>query len=333
MIAPFTLAPTLASGNPVGHVVDHPFFGWYISHVTVMLVASAIVTCLIVIPAARRIASGPRGSAADFRAKGLVANLVESICLYLQDNIFKPILKEEANVFAPILWTFFWFILTCNLLGMIPIRDISAMLLIFGSEKLHLYSLDQNALGLTLSHGIGGTATQSIYVTAALAIVAFIYYNFLGISRDPAGYVAHFTGGAPWFMWPIIIPIEILGMFVKPFALTMRLFANMTGGHVMIAVLLSFVPLMIGALGALGYGLSILAILGAVAINLLELLVALIQAYIFTFLTCLFLGQLISHGHGEHGHGHGHDHDHHHGHDHGHDHHHDHAHGKPAAGH
>lgn len=325
----------LASTNPVGHVVDKPFLGMYVSHVTVMLVVSAIVTCLIVIPAARRISKGPRNSAADFRAKGLVANLVESICLYLQDNVFKPILKEESNLFAPILWTFFWFILTCNLLGMIPIRDLTALLFIAGDEKFHLYSVDNNALGLSLEHGVGGTATQSIYVTAALAVIAFLYYNFLGISRDPKGFFAHFTGGAPWFMWPIIIPIEILGMFVKPFALTMRLFANMTGGHVMIAVLLGFVPMMIGALGVLGYGLSLLAIAGAVAINLLELLVAFIQAYIFTFLTCLFLGQLIahshSHGHGDHGHGHdhAHDHDHHHGHDHAHGH----AHGKPAAAH
>ena len=101
-------------------------------------------------------------------------------------------------------------------------------------------------------------------------------------------------------MWPIMIPVEILGYLIKPFALAIRLFANMTGGHLVLAVLLSFVPALLEGLGVAGYPLAIIPLLGATGINLLEVLVACIQAYIFTFLTCLFLGQLVVHDHGDH---------------------------------
>jgi F-type H+-transporting ATPase subunit a len=104
-------------------------------------------------------------------------------------------------------------------------------------------------------------------------------------------------------MWIIMIPIELIGLFVKPFALALRLFANMTGGHLVIAVLLGFVPaLMVNLGGVSGTSLSIVVIIGTTAINLLELLVAFIQAFIFAFLVCMFLGQLVVHDeeHGEH---------------------------------
>jgi len=101
-------------------------------------------------------------------------------------------------------------------------------------------------------------------------------------------------------MWVIMVPVEIMGTFIKPFALAIRLFANMTGGHLVIAVFLSFIGPMIAAMGPKGYGFAVIPMLGAMAINMLEILVALIQAYIFTFLTCLFLGQLVVHEHEEH---------------------------------
>jgi F-type H+-transporting ATPase subunit a len=92
-----------------------------------------------------------------------------------------------------------------------------------------------------------------------------------------------------------------MGYAIKPFALAIRLFANMTGGHLVIAVLLSFVPLVIKVMGPLGGGaISLGALGGMLVINMLEILVAFIQAFIFAFLTCLFLGQLVVHEHAEH---------------------------------
>ncbi len=276
--------------SPVGHITDKPLLTnadgslWYISNVTVMLVVNAILTMLLIIPAARRIQTGPARSLEDFRAQGISANLVESVCVYMREDVFRDVLGDQTDRFCPILWTFFWYILVCNLVGLIPILDITAM-----------FGLGHHG------HGIGGTATQSIWVTGALAIIAFLFYNVTAFIKDPKSYLLHMTGGAPIFMWPIMVPVEIMGTLIKPFALAIRLFANMTGGHLVIAVLLSFVGPVIHALGpAAGGGVAAVSILGAAGINMLEVLVGFIQAYVFTFLTCLFLGQLVVHEHEEH---------------------------------
>ncbi|MEX0746333.1 MAG: F0F1 ATP synthase subunit A [Phycisphaeraceae bacterium] len=273
----------LAAANPVDHVVDKAIGGqWVVSNVTVMLVLSAIVTALIVIPAARRIAVAQSATSIDdYHARGLWANFVEAICLGLRDQIFKPLLHEQTDKFMPILWTFFWFILVCNLLGLVPILDATAL------------------FGINHGHGIGGTATQSIYVTGALAVVAALYWNVVGFIKDPKGYFLHMTGGAPWYVWPLIVPVEVIGLGIKPFALAVRLFANMTGGHVLLAALLGFVGSLASAFGVLGLGVGLIPLAGAVAVNLLEILVAFLQAFIFTFLTGLFLSQLVHHEHEE----------------------------------
>lgn len=298
---------TFAASNPVTHVIDKPLISagdiWLVSNVTVMLIASAIVTYMLVVPAARKIQTGQGQSLDDYRAQGLRANLVETICLYLRDDVFKPVLEKETDKYVPMLWTMFWFILVCNLLGMIPLADITLgiAVAIFGEAKVHGWHF----------HGVGGTATQSIWVTGALALISACFYMGVAIKKDAVGFAKHMTGGAPVFMWPIMIPVELMGYLIKPFALAIRLFANMTGGHLVIAVLLGFVP---AAFKALGFGggaaISVISILGAVAIGFLELLVACIQAYIFTFLTCLFLAQLVVH----------HDHDHEHDEEHGEEH-------------
>jgi F-type H+-transporting ATPase subunit a len=291
---------TLAA-SPLLHVVDKPLisgelFGmeiWWLSNAMVMLVIGAIVTGLLVIPAAKRIQTGQSRSIDDFRAQGLLANMVESVCLYLRDEVFRGVLHDQTDRYTPMLWTLFWFILVCNLLGLVPLLDGTYALskLIFGAEQVKEWHF----------HGIGGTATQSIWVTGALALVAAIFYMGTALLKDPVGFAKHLTGGAPWFMWPIMIPVELMGYAIKPFALAIRLFANMTGGHLILAVLFSFVPAAFAALGTgAGSPVALVAMIGAVGVNLLEILVALIQAYIFTFLTCLFLGQLIVHEHDEH---------------------------------
>lgn len=287
MIDPISI---LAAVDPITHVVDKPLLTnssgsiWFISNVTIMLILGAVVTGLLIVPAARRIQPGQSRTIEDFRTQGTAANLVEMVCLYLRNEVFRPILEDETDRYCPILWTFFWFILISNLMGLIPIADFTAML----GWGHH-------------GHGIGGTATQSIWVTAALACIAFLFYNGMGLLNDPIGYVKHLTMGAPWFMWIITVPIEIIGALIKPFALAIRLFANMTGGHLVIAVMLGFVGPLVKMAGA-GKAFLLFPFIGALAINILEVLVAFIQAYIFTFLTCLFLGQLVVHEHEEHEH-------------------------------
>lgn len=298
---------TLASSNPVGHVTDKPWWGsWAFSNVSFMLILSGLVTLTIVLPAARRITTGKTGTLEDLQTRGTLANIVEAICLYLREEVFQPVLHDQTDKYVPMLWTFFWFILVNNLLGLVPILDITAAL---GVNP----AIDPHTGQAILSHGhptffgVGGTATQSIWVTGALAAVAFLWFNGVGFVKDPLGYLKHLTAGAPVYMWPIMVPVEVLGMFVKPVALALRLFANMTGGHIIVATLLSFVVGLATAKTmnpAIGHGLAIIPLVGTIAVYFLEIMVAFIQAYIFTFLSCLFLGQLVVHEHdGEHDHG------------------------------
>lgn len=281
----------LAADNPLLHVIDQPIWEkggiWIISNVTLMLILSGVVAIVGLIAAAKRIHTGQARTVDDYRTQGIWANLVETICVYLRNEVFRPVLGKDTDRFTPLLWTFFWFILICNLFGLVPIKDFTG-----------------GILRLNHGHGYGGTATQSIFVTAALALVAFALINGVALARDPIGYFKHLTGGAPAYIWPIMVPVEILSIFVKPFALAMRLFANMTGGHVVVAVMLMFIKMMVdgglekgGAFTAVGFAGSILPFLATIGIYFLEIVVGVIQAFVFTFLTCLFLGQLIHHEH------------------------------------
>ncbi|MEL7474179.1 MAG: F0F1 ATP synthase subunit A, partial [Planctomycetota bacterium] len=129
---------------------------------------------------------------------------------------------------------------------------------------------------------------------------------------------AQLTGGAPKFIWPLMIPVEILGTFIKPVALAIRLFANMTAGHILMATLFMFVGLAFAAIdaigGVLGVGLGvtviIMSVIGAFAVYMLEIFVAFLQAFVFMFLTTVFIAQLSHHGDHEHEHAHDDDHAH-----------------------
>jgi F-type H+-transporting ATPase subunit a len=160
-----------------------------------------------------------------------------------------------------------------------------------------VFILLMNLLG-TIPYG--STPTGNVSVTAGLAVVAFIMIQIAAIRAQGFGhYLAHLTGGVHWALWPIMLPIEILGLFTKPFALCIRLFANMTGGHLVIVSLLGLIFLF------RTYFIIPVPILFAVGISMLELLVAFLQAYIFTMLTSLFMGLGMQAGHakaGEHDH-------------------------------
>lgn len=269
-------SPLLAAGgDPMSHVTPHEFsFSWAkFGHYTLtnhlfMLIVSAVLL-LIVMPIAAR-------------SKGIVPsgfrNLVESVLQYLREDMTRPVLGQLTDRFIPFIWTMFFLILTSNLLGMIPLGAFGA-------------SIDQH-----LKH-IGGTATGNLSITAGLAIGSFILIHVSGLKyQGAAGYGKTFLGHAPVWLAPLMIPLEIVAALVKPFALAIRLFANMIAGHVVIAVLLGFVVMGLSEFGpGLGLTIAVPSALGVVFINLLELLVAFLQAYIFTFLTTLFIGMAIEH--------------------------------------
>lgn len=269
----------LAADNPLSHVVDHKILesnGWWIlTNHMIMLCVSALLMLLVFPAMTRRYRSGewvPTGS----------RNFFEAILIYLRDDVAKPLLGHATTRYMPYLWTLFFFILFTNLLGLLPLDLLTGKL-----------------LGMNHGHGIYGTATANFYVTATLAVITFIVVQVSGlVVNGVGGWAKHFLGGAPWYIAPVMIPVEFLGMLIKPFALAVRLAANMTAGHILLAVIIGFVPAAFAALGtAGGFAIGAVSVVSAVAINCLELFVAFLQAYLFTFLTALFISQMVTHEH------------------------------------
>ncbi len=160
-------------------------------------------------------------------------------------------------------------------------------------------------------HGIGGTATGNIAVTFALALIAIVIIISAGIqSLGFGGFVEHLTLGTAFPLSVLMVVLEIIGLIAKPFALMVRLFANMTAGHVMLSALLGFCSMAWNGVGPFGGVLvSVPSIAFATATGLLEVLVAFIQAFVFAFLTTMFISMFQHHEHEhEHEHEHGHDH-------------------------
>ena len=282
-------AMPLAAENPLSHIVDdwHHVGGTpIISNHIIMMIVAALLLLAVFLPMGRRYRENkelvPTGR----------SNFFEAIMLYMRDEVVKPTLGAATDRFMPLLWTLFFFILFMNLLGLLPLDVLTAW--IPGGPYY-------------------GTATANLYVTGALALVSFVVIQVAGIKANGlGGYLHHFLGGAPWYMAPILVPVEIMGAIIKPVALAIRLMANMTGGHLLIAILLGLTVAAYRALGTGGgTGISVVIVLGSVAIMCLELFVAFLQAYIFTFLTALFVGLLVVHeGHDEHGHDEHHNEDH-----------------------
>lgn len=206
--------------------------------------------------------------------KGL-QSFMEPLILFMRDEVVKPAVGEKDwKRFFPFIMCMFFFILFCNLLGLIPIFP--------GSSNI----------------------TGNIGVTMMLALVVFIVVNLNG-TKD---YWMHilWMPGVPTFVKPLLTIIEILGLFIKPATLFIRLFANITAGHVIILSLISLIFFFKSALGLGGAAAGIgLAVPFVFALNLLELFVAFLQAFVFALLTALYIGSAVeTHDHhdGEHAH-------------------------------
>jgi F-type H+-transporting ATPase subunit a len=184
---------------------------------------------------------------------------VETLVLYVRDEIAEKNIGHDGRKYVPLLLSFFFFILVAALLGLTPFSS---------------------------------TATGNLSVTLGLAFVSFLAMQWAGISKY--GLVHHFQNmippGLPLWLLPIMIPVELLAMFTRPFALMIRLFANMLAGHMVIASLLLLIPLMASINVAFGVGMVPISLVLALFIMMLEILVAFIQAYIFTLLTSIFIG-------------------------------------------
>lgn len=278
----------LMAANPLEHVIQHPLvqrpadlgpltpegkITILSDQIVILILAGLLLTLLVPVLVRRRRSDDAVGRLVPTG----FANFFEAVCQYLRKEVAEPNLGEHTDRFIKYIWTAFFFVLVNNLLGLLPIAAVTPLV------GLH----------------IGGTATGNIWVTGALALMTLLMMVVNGIRFGGKHYFAHFCPGPVWLA-PILIPVEIIGTLAKTAALAIRLFANMLAGHVLLAVLLSFIFMSANALGtAGGLGIAVPVVLGSVAVNMLEIFVAFLQAYIFTFLTTLFIGQSVVFHHGD----------------------------------
>jgi ATP synthase subunit 6 len=219
-------------------------------HVINMWIAAGILL-LVLAAGVRRRALVPKGG----------YNLLEMFVLFVRDDIAEKNIGHHAAQYTPYLCSAFFFILFMNLTGLLPIPSIAGKF-----------------------PGIS-TATGNLGVTLVLALFTFVLTQIAGMRAQGAlGYWAHMVpAGVPKWLWPIMLPVEILGLFTKPFALTVRLFANMVAGHIVIFFLIALTVIISPLLAPVSVAF-------ALGIYLLEIFVGLVQAYIFTMLSAVFIG-------------------------------------------
>ena len=282
----------------IGHVanspIDHPLihlpkiFGIDMSvtkHVFMLWVVAAILFVVVTLLVRRFVRSGglvPRGP----------MTLLEILVEYIRDSVAAPNVGAKwVRTWTPLLLTVFLFIFTANVIGLVPIFDALSLL-----DHYVLHTPEGGFLK-GLLHG-GATATGNFNVTAGLAMVTF--FAIIAAGTKAHGFVQHWKNlvphGMPLPLYVLLIPMEIIGMLVRPFALTMRLAANMTGGHIAILAIMSFVFIFTEMLGTATAGIAtglVFAVPLAVGISGLELIVVLVQAYVFTLLSAVFIGMAI----------------------------------------
>jgi F-type H+-transporting ATPase subunit a len=220
----------------------------------VMLGFAAVFVMFFFIPISRSYVEVPKGA----------RNFFEPILLYIRDEMVYPWLgKKDGRILLPYFWTIFFFILTCNLIGLLP-------------------------------QPFGITATGNFNITGALAVCTMLVGIVGGMIKKGAGgyWAGLIPPGVPMYLYPIIFPIELLGLITKHFALMVRLFANMTAGHAILAVLAMWTSLAPALLPIRAIQAG-----GSVAMVLFEVFISLVQAYIFTILSAIYIGLSLAEEH------------------------------------
>ncbi|MDY6326711.1 MAG: F0F1 ATP synthase subunit A [Bacteroidales bacterium] len=199
----------------------------------------------------------------DEAPSGLQA-LVEPVIVFLQEEVFVPSLGDKSDKYSPYLLTLFFFILINNLMGIVPIFPGGANL------------------------------TGNIVVTGVLALITFFVTNLSGKREYWIDIVN--TPGVPWWLKvpiPLMPLVEIIGLFTKPFVLMVRLFANITAGHIVVLGFVSLIFIFGQMAPALGYAVSVVSVFFYIFMGILELLVAFIQAFVFTLLSSIYIGMAV----------------------------------------
>jgi len=238
-----------------------PAYHFQLTKFMVLEVVAAALMVLVFVPLAWRIRRGNR-------PRGLVWNFFEVMLVFIRDQVARPAIgRRDADRFLPFLWNVFFFVLFCNLLGLVP---------------------------------WAGSPTGALAVTGTLAAIAFCATVGSGMAQH--GALGYWLGMSPPMEAPLAVGIllkpmlgvlEVVGLCVKHGVLAVRLLANMFAGHLVLFVIISFIKAAAGSGLFLWTGVTIGSVLGAVALSVLELLVAFLQAYIFVFLSAVFIGMAV----------------------------------------
>lgn len=218
-----------------------------ITQAVVFMWAGCVALVAIFLLAARRRGLAPKG----------IRTVLEAMLLFIREDIVKRTMGDHGTRYFPVVATLFFFILTCNWVGLVPLP--------------HSYS-----------------ATSNVSVTAALALFVFVMVQVEGVRvKGLRGYLRGFVpAGVPAILLPLMVPIEIISLVARPFSLAIRLFANMLAGHILILVFLG--------MAATGFWLlKAVPLVGAVLMSLFEIFVGLVQAYIFSMLTAIYLSEAV----------------------------------------
>ena len=254
------------------NLLSFDLFGCHIaiSKFKILMLVVAILIAAIYIPLCRRVSKGEI-------LRGPFWNAFECLLTYIRNEIAKPMLGDLADKYVPFLWTLFLFILFLNLFGMLPFM---------------------------------GSPTANISVTGALALISCFFINYIGIKKN--GVKGFVTGFWMKIDLPVVGPmisallfvLEFAGVFIRSGVLAVRLFANMFAGHMVLATVLLFAVKAAGENILLQSGVTALSLAASLALCFLEILVAFLQAYVFTFLTALFMGMATHEGHAHEEHDH-----------------------------
>jgi len=271
-------------------------YQFFITNHLVMTMVTAVVVLLTFFYVAMRIRVGGEGLDA-YRTKGRIGQLFETILTFIREEVVRPNLHGLTDKYIGYIWTVFFFVLFANVLGLVPIG----------------YMMQAATLDPHYSHW-GGTATGNLSLNVMLAIASFIAIIYIGIREIGAkAFFAHFNpiGWDNPKMLVIGLPLyflEWMGLVIKCVVLAMRLFGTMMAGHLVIAAFVLLIFMAAKYSTTLGLGVEVAVVIGGMALTLLELFICFLQAFIFTFLTVLFISTAVSH-HGDHDHEHDPDHD------------------------
>jgi F-type H+-transporting ATPase subunit a len=267
---PFQLDTPLIAAHTGNDLIDRTIqpLDFKVTKFMIIELAVAIIICLVFVGLARAI----RGGVAP---RGKLWNMFEAMLLYFRDYVARPCIGEhDADRFVPFLWTIFFFVLGCNLFGMLPwMGSPTGALATTGALALVTF-LTVIVSGMIKLGGLGFWKAQVPHMDLSLELG--------GVNFEPV---------LKAVLVPMIFVIEILGLLIKHGVLAVRLLANMMAGHVVLAVIVAFIGA--SAQSLWWYAIAPASVAGATALSLLELFVAFLQAYIFTFLAALFIGMAV----------------------------------------